>query len=426
MNKIIHISTLVVCVQILSIFFAALSAQDNTDTASEKYLYRPRNIRLNDTLKMREKSDTLVSINQDSIDARMQFVRDSIAAREAFVRDSIQRRERKIDSLNFLKAALPGLLEASLKTISDEIIIRTVNPEITEDLTLTNFLYITLPFDFTRPYTPWKSAINLSNKPVAITTDANRKKILAIQSPVFHFTYEYNPRSKTLRIDEPGAIVSKKTGKFYKIPVDTIFYDARGRIVKIKRYHDFYQIKNSYQKGPFLFAHLTQVRLFEYDQANAITQYQLTNFCDRSNAQEARKVCNIITYQASRQGNKYQVARKNDPPNPYSDGEFIYEFQGDYNLNNVAFTNLTKTENWKTYIELNEDGYVSGYIYENQGAIRNSLMINYYLNDPDAKYKVETISCAFEDDGVSYYQKNNMTGKSRSRDKMTLEWGPWR
>ena len=95
-------------------------------------------------------------------------------------------------------------------------------------------------------------------------------------------------------------------------------------------------------------------------------------------------------------------------------------------LKNVAFTNLKKTENWKTYIELNDEGNVSVYIYENQGAIRNSLMINYYLNDPDAKYNVETISCAFEDDGVSYYQKNNMTGKSRSRDKMTLEWSPWR
>jgi hypothetical protein len=437
MKKIHLVSTVILCIQILSIFFSALSAQDNTDADSEKYLYRPRSVRLSDTLQMGEKRDTLVSINQDSIDARlkfvrdsinarMQFIRDSIAAREAFVKDSIQRRERKIDSLNFLRNALPGLLEASLKTISDEIIIKTVNPEITNNLTLTNYQYITLPFDFTRPYTPWKSVINLSNKPVAITTDANRKKILAIRSPVFHFTYEYNPRSKTLRIDEPGAIVSKTTGKFYKIPVDTVFYDARGRIIKIKRYHDFYQIKNSYQKGSFLFTHLIQVRQFDYDPSYAITQYQLTNFCDRSNAQEARKVCNVITYQVSRQGNKYLVVRKNDPPNPYSDGEFIYEFQGDYDLKNVAFTNLKKTENWKTYIELNDEGNVSVYIYENQGAIRNSLMINYYLNDPDAKYKVETISCAFEDDGVSYYQKNNMTGKSRSRDKMTLEWSPWR
>lgn len=419
------------------ILVTTLCAQESNDSSLERNLYRPQRFRQTDTITILQKGDTLKPVNQDSInarlkfvhdsiEARLQFIRDSIAAREAFVRDSIRRRERKIDSLSFLKKALPGLFEASIKTVSDEIVIHTINPEITDDLTLTDYKYITLPFDFTRPYTPWKSTLNLSTKPVSIVVDASPKKIISIQSPVFHFTYEYNQRSKTLRIVEPGTIVSKTTGKYYKLGIDTVFYDQSGRIVKIKRYNEFYQIKNNYQKGAYIFTHLTQVRQFVYGVSNKITEYQLTNFCDRSSAQEARKVCNIITYQISNMGNIYKVSRKNNPENPYSDGEFIYEFQPDFNLSTVAFSNLKKTENWKTYIELNKDGYVSNYIYENQGAIRNSLLINYYLNDPNAKFKVETISCAFEDDGVSYYQKNNMTGKSRTRDKLTLEWSPWR
>ena len=414
-----------------------LTAQNDTNSSPGRNLYRPPDERVNDTLKQEEKTNTLVQVNQDSIDTRMQFVRDSIesrmqfirdsiAAREAFIRDSIARRERKIDSLNFLLAALPDLLEASVKTASDEIIIGTIKPQITEELTLTNYVYITLPFDFTRPYTPWKSALNLSNKPISIVVDAEKKKITSIQSSSFHYTYDYNSRSRTLRIDEPGTIISRPTGKFYKVPVDTVFYDAGGRISKIKKYYEYYQVKNSYQKGSFLFTQLVQVLQYGYNTGGVLTEYQLINFCERSNAQEPKKVCNMITYQVSRQGNIYYVTRKNEPANPYSDGEFTYEFQGNSILKSVAFTNSKKTENWKTYIEVNPEGYVSNYIYENQGAIKNSLLINYYLNDPNAKHKVETISCSFEDDGVSYYQKNNMTGKSRIRDKLTMEWSTWR
>jgi hypothetical protein len=427
-------------------FLFDVCAQEGGGTG--KYLYRPQEIRINDTSQfsqeevprpaanqdslnarqqfMRDSIETRMQFIRDSIETRMQFIRDSIAAREAFVRDSIERRERKIDSLNFLKSALPGLLEASIKTISEEIVISTIPPAVTEDLMLTNYIYITLPFDFTRPFTPWKSIINLSDKPVSIVVDAKEKKITSIQSPIFHHFYEYNARSKTLRVQGQGTIVSAPSTKYYKLPIDTVFYDSKGRIIKIKRYHEFYQVKNSYQKGPFVFNHLTQVRQFEYTPTNTLSQYQLTNFCDRWSAQEARKVCNIITYQIIAQGNIYHVTRKNDPANEYSDGEFTYEFGFDYTLKSVSFLNVKKTENWKTYIELNKDWYVSNYIYENQGAIRNSILINYYLDDPNARFKVETISCSFESDGVCYYQKNNMTGKSRTRDKLTLEWSPWR
>jgi len=437
MKKIKFILRVLVVIITISFFFTTLSAQNGLDNASERNYYRPQRVRLNDSINLNATKDTLAIVNQDSLDARMQFIRDSInarmqfirdsiAAREAFIRDSIERRERKIDSLNFLKEALPGLLEASLKTVSEEILISTILPGITEDLSLTDFIYITLPFDFTRPFTPWKSTINLSNKPISIVVDAAEKKITSIQSPVFHFFYDYNPRSKTLRILEQGAIVSTPSGKYYKLPVDTVFYDTKERISKIKRYHEFYQVKNNYQKGPFLFTHLTQVRQFVYNPVNAISQYQFVNFCDRTNAQTVRKVCNSITYQVSYQGKMFKVTRRNDPANEYSDGEFTYEFGANYALNSVSFLNIKKTENWKTYIELNEQGNVANYIYENQGIIRNSLLINYYLNSPNTGYKVETISCAFESDGVCYYQKNNMTGRSRSRDKMTLEWGPWR
>ena len=425
-------------VWVTMLFFPVmLYAQDTSDTGYGRNIYRPQHARQDDSLHMNATKDTLPQPDQDSLDARMQFIRDSIdarmqfirdslAAREAFVRDSLQRRERAIDSLNFLKAALPVLLEASLRTVLDEIPISTIPPVITEDLSLTDFIYITLPFDFIRPFTPWKSRINLSDKPVSIVVDPGKKKITSIQTPVFHFSYNYDPRSKTLRIQGQGAIAGASSVKYFKLPVDTVFYDAKGRIMKIKKYHEFYQVKNNYQKGAFVYSQLAQVRQFEYNTLNAITSYQLTNFCDRSTAQQSVKVCNMITYQVISQGTLYKVVRRNDPANEYSDGEFTYEFGPDHTLISVSFINNKKTENWKTFIELNEKGDVASYIYENNGVIRNSLLINYYLNSPNARYKVETIGCSFEGDGVCYYQINNMTQKSRSRDKLTMEWGPWR
>jgi len=416
----LHVSILLILLNLVSV-----AAQDSPG----RYLYRPHNYPSADTILQ---SDPEESINQDSIDARiqdsievrMQFIRDSIAAREAFVRDSIARRERKLDSLNFLQKSVPGLLEASVKTISEEIIITIKNPSITENLTLTDFYYITLPFDYTRPYTPWKCSLDLSDKPVKIVVDDNHKKITSIQSPLFNFTYEYNQKLKTLRIVEPGVIVNKTSGAFYKLPVDTIFYDATGKIAKIKKYFEFCQVKNTYQKGAFLFTHLAQVRQFEYS-SGKLSGYQVTNFCDRWNAQEPKKVCNIISYGIASQNNLYTVKRHNEPANQYSDGTFTFEFAGDYLLKSTSFVNDTKTENWKTYIEINPEGNVGEYIFENKGVIANSLTINYF-SDPKAKQKFETISCSYDHNGTCIYQKNNMTNKSRSRDEMTLEWSAWR
>jgi len=428
-----------IIILILLSLFAKSQAQDNP----EKFLYRPQNHTNADTISkypgvesdvndaadmrtifVRDSIETRLQFVRDSIEARMQFVRDSIAAREAFVRDSIARRERKLDSLNFLQRAVPGLLEASVKTISEEIVISLIDPVITDELTLTDFYYITLPFDYTRPYTPWKGVFNLSDKPIKIVVEGQNKRITSIQSPAFNFIFDYNQKLKTLRILEPGVIVKRPSGNLYKLPVDTVYYDASGRINKIKRYFEFYQVKNSYQKGTFLYTHLSQVRQFDYI-SGKLSGYQVTNFCDRDNAQQAKKVCNIITFGITTQNNLYIVKRHNEPANKYSDGTFTFEFTGDYVLKSTSFINDTKTENWKTYIEMNQEGYVGEYIYENKGVIANSLTINYF-NDLKSKQKYETISCSYDHNGTCIYQKNNMTSKSRSRHEMTLEWSEWR
>jgi len=97
-----------------------------------------------------------------------------------------------------------------------------------------------------------------------------------------------------------------------------------------------------------------------------------------------------------------------------------------YNLKTVSFKNIKNTEDWKCFIDLNRDWFVSRYAFESKGVVSNALVFYYYLDDPGAKNKVESISCTFESDGVSYYQRNNTTGKSRERSRITGEWGPWR
>jgi hypothetical protein len=149
------------------------------------------------------------------------------------------------------------------------------------------------------------------------------------------------------------------------------------------------------------------------------------NFCERGSASAAVKVCNVIEYGLSQTGNRFVLTKNTNPKNDYGDGAFTYEFDSDYTLQSLAFTNNNKSEDWKTFIEVNDMGYVSSYIYQNKGWVHQTLLINYYLNDPGAKHKIEKIICTFEDDGISYYQQNQMTGKSRRRDKMTGEWGPW-
>jgi hypothetical protein len=414
-------------VNLLIIFYMMqhLSAQSEAESTLSKNLYRPRNTNI-DTLKVNP--DTINPQQQyitDSINTRIAFVKDSILAREKFVHDSIQRRKEIIDSLNFLLSNLPRLLDASIKTFTDQIIISTNKVSIVGDSTLTDYSWVLLPFSMDQPFVPWKSSFNLSTKPIKFTIDTINKKITSVETHLFKGNYLYIPRSNAIRIDGTGSVISNKRGQFYKIPVDTVFFDSRNRVTSIKRYLQLYQAVN-FKKGTLITSYLYQVKQYEYGIADQFTKYKVVNFCERWTAMEPNKVCSIINYTLSPQGKSVILTRTNDPVNEYSDGVFNFEFEGDNTLKSASFSNKSKSDDWKIIVELNETGNVSRYVYQTKGDVHRTLLINYYLNDPKAKYKVETITCTFEDDGVSYYQVNNTTGKSRNRDKMTGEWGPWK
>jgi hypothetical protein len=416
-----------IILQIIILFFIVHNsiAQENTDSMQGRNIYRPGSIRT-DTAN----SDTVVStstrqINSDSIAARLAFIQDSILAREKFVRDSIQRRKEILDSLNFLKTSLPGLIDASLKTFTDQIIVNIIKPEIVGDSTLSDYKWVSLPFSMDQPYIPWKSAFNLSYKPIKFKVDTINKRITSIETSLFNSSFSYTRGSKFIRIDEQGSITSNKRGQFYKVPIDTVFFDARGRLTGIKRYLQIYQSVN-YKKGAFIVSYLYQVKQYEYGNTEQFTSYKIVNFCERWANMDPSKVCSIINFTLSNQGKNIILTRNNDPANVYSDGIFNFEFEGDYTLKSVSFNNQSKSEDWKIFVELNDVGNVSRYVYQTKGFVHRTLLINYFLDDPKAKNKVETITCTFEDDGISYYQVNNTTGKSRTRDKFTGEWGPWK
>jgi len=414
-----------------------LKAQITDDTVRDIRLYRPQaeqpkdTIPVSDSLDLHQQyiRDSLEARQQflrDSLEARLKFIQDSIIAREIFVRDSILRRQRILDSLKFLQSRLPQLIDASLRTLKEEILINQGKIEIIGDSVLSDYTYRIIPFDLTKPFTPWKGELNLSDNPVEINVDTISKRIVSIKAPSLACSFSYGKTSDILRINEPGMVKAGRDGNFYKVPFDTVFFDRQGRIVKIKRYIHFHRVVNNYQKGAPLFVHLSQVKQYEYNSSGQMTRYQVVNFCDRSSEADERKVCYIITYSLNVQGRKYILNRQNDPSNDYSDGIFTCEFDDDFSLKSLAFKNISESENWKTFVELNEAGHVSRYLYQINGKIRQSMDIIYHLDDPGAKHKTEFITNTFEDDGICYFQKNVTTGKSRSRDKLTGEWGPWR
>ncbi len=416
--------------------YPQLSAQRTPDTLKGRNIYNPGKLISEDTISVspsenlrmqliRDSVDALLQFIRDSIEVRLKFIQDSIMAREKFVRDSIQRRQRILDSLNFLRAELPRLLDASLKTVEEQIIVFNNKINIVGDSALNNYNCIILPFKLNEPYASWKLTVNLYDNPVKINIDTLKHKILSIKSPFFNFYYNYGIQNNIIRINEESSIVSNRSGKFYKIPFDSVFFDRQGRVSKIKRYIHFYQVTANYQRGAPLFIHLSQVKQFEYNADNLITRHQLVNFCERWDDSEENKVCNIITYTLSMQDRIYTLSKHNDPVNEYASGTFTFEFDNMYNLKVVSFKNIKNTEDWKCFIDLNRDWFVSRYAFQNKGVVSNALIFNYYLDDPGAKYKVESISCTYEGDGVSYYQRNNTTGKSRTRSRITGEWGPW-
>jgi hypothetical protein len=356
----------------------------------------------------------------------MQFVRDSLVAREKFIRDSIQLRKRRIDSLVFLQKELPVLLDAYFKTVKEDIIVRYYKISITGDSVLNDFGYLILPFTLTQPYTPWKVNLSLAGQTVRITIDSTIQKITSVQAPFMKCTFMYGNHNTVMVINELSTIQNDRSGQFYKTPFDSVFFDILHRVVKIKRYVQLYSIINKTQRGAPLFINLSQVKQFEYAPDGRIQQYQVVNFCDRWKAYETSRVCNIVSWDFSLQKNTYRLIRHNDPENTYSDGTFTFEFDEKENLKGVSFQNLALTESWKRVVELNADGNVNCYVDWKNDRVCQSLCMIYPIKGTGAKDRVETIITTYEADGVSYYQKNNTTGLSRIRDKMTMEWGPWK
>jgi hypothetical protein len=417
-----------------------LYGQVSTDSQHAPNLYRPRGAvqEIKDTVRFNgQPGDTLTQFQKDSIDAReqyiqdsilarLQYIQDSILARERFVRDSIARRKRILDSVTYLRNELPKLLEASIRTAFEEIIIHKTPVRIMGDSMLTDYTFAYLIFGFNKPYIPWKTTINLSDHQAKVKIDTIKRQIISIKTPEFYHFYKYDKQKKIIQITSKSVLISKNNQKYFRSPLDSVFFDSKGRIVKIKKYSLYYLATANLRPGSLKYTDLAWVLQYQYNTSNEITHYEVVKFCERGTANKTPgQVCSIVNYAIAKQGQSYTVKRNNDPPNRYSDGTFVFEYTPDYTLKSVSFKNLSNQENWTTYVETNERGWVSRYVYKNNDKINKTLLVNYF-DDPKAKNKFEIISCVFEDDGISYQQINNTTKKVRIRDKLTMQWSDWR
>jgi len=377
----------------------------------------------NDTIKAR--IITQPQINQDSVIARLKFIQDSIQARQKFVRDSIQHRKQMLDSVTFLQIELPPLLEAYYMANKEEIFAHGDKIAIIGDSVLGDYVYHKLPLVVSEPFTPWKGFLKLNAKNTRFTVDKKTNKISTIQSPSLKCSITYGNQGMLLIIQEANAIQSNTLGKFYRIPIDSVFYDRNKRIVKIKRYVYFYSLVNKNQKGELLFTNRWQVRQYQYGTNNQITKYELVKFCDRYKEYDPNEVCSIINYAVTRQGNNYLITRHNNPANEFSDGTFTLEFDANENIKSISFKTFKNTGDWQRIVDLNKDGNVNCYSDKSEGVLLSTMCMTYH-NEPNAKYPVEIINTTYDKEGVGFRQSNITTEKSRLRDKMTLEWGPWK
>jgi hypothetical protein len=383
--------------------------QDETDTTKAWNLYRPQQ-----------------QINKDSIDARTRFIQDSIQAREQFVRDSTLRRKHILDSLTFLQGELQPLLEAIYRTTSEDIITHADNIAIIGDSVLGDFVYHKLPLILSEPYTPWKGRLSLNAKQIHFSIDQETKKISLIKGPSLLCGLSYTNEGMIIIIHEDYMLQKNSSGNFFRFPLDSVFYDRYKQIVKIKRYVQFYDLLPNNRKGALLFTNLSQVKQYQYDTNHQMTKYELVKFCDRYKAYDKNEVCSIINYAVSKQDNTYQITRRNNPENEFSDGTFTLEFDEHENVKSISFRVLSNNMlKWQWFVELNKEGNVSCYIEKTNGVTGGTRCMIYH-NEPNAKYPVEIINTYFEKDGVDYSQTNITTGKTRERNRMTLEWGPWK
>jgi hypothetical protein len=400
---------------VLSLMSFVTYGQNQTDTIKTNSTYQ-RQIN-QDSLNIRRK------FVQDSL-ARRKFIQDSIQAREKFVRDSIQHRKLIIDSLTFLKAELPRLLDAINWTTKDDIISHTEKIAIIGDSVLGDYVYHKLILILSEPYCPWKGRYSLAPKNFHVKIDNKTKKISELEAPSIKCNFYYANQGMLLIIQESNVIQKSNLGNFYKTPIDSVFYDRNKRIAKIKRYIHFYKLTPSLQKGEFMYTAISQVKQYQYDANNQVSQYEMVKFCDRNKVYDPKEVCCIITYAVTKQGKNYQITRRNNPANTYSDGIFSLEYDEHENIANIAFRDFSNKILWQRFVELNKDGNVSCYV-DKTNDIKSSTQCMFYHNEPNAKYPVEVIITTYEKDGVDYMQKNITTEKKRVRNKLTLEWGPW-
>jgi hypothetical protein len=386
----------------------AAYSQTGTDTTKAWNLYRPQH-----------------QVNKDSIDARQKLVQDSILAREKFVRDSIQHRKQVLDSLTFLQTELQTLLQAVQWTTNEDIISHADKISIIGDTVLGDFVYYKLPLTLYGPYTPWKGSFSLNARQVRFTIDKKTNKIGTIQGPSLTCGFNYANQGMIIVIREDYTLQKNSYGNFFKFPVDSIFFDRNKKIVKVKRYVQFYNLLPTNRKGELLFTNLSQVKQYQYDTNGQMTKYELVKFCDRYKAYDKNEVCSIINYAVAKQNNNYLITRRNNPENEYSDGTFTLEFDAHENIKSISFRLLNNALMWQRFVEMNKDGNVSCYTDKKSG-ITTSTQCMVYHKEPNAKYPVEVITTTFDKDGIDYMQTNVTTEKSRLRNKLTLEWGPWK
>ncbi len=361
---------------------------------------------------------------RDSLIARENFVRDSLIAREKFVKDSLYRRKLILDSVTFLQQEVPRLVEAALRTINEEIIISTGKVNIIGDSMLSDFKYTVLSEKIEKPYAPWRLAIELSGSSFKVKVDTINKEVTSLRFPETYYSFDYDSDKKIVRMDGRSTIITKKIGNFYKYPIDSVFFDRRGRVDKIKKYIHYYKASQDYKRGSSLAVDIIQIREFNYFSDGVLSNYSVLTYCDRF-GKKPNQECHKVTYSITREGPKFIIVRKNEPENVYSDGTFTFEFDSNWDMKFMEFVCRDKKLNRKCFIELNEDRNVSRYLYEKDGIINRTILMD-YNDSPNAKHKVEITICYFEDDAICYFQKNVTTGKSRERDKLTMKWGPWK
>lgn len=385
-----------------SLKLISLSAQIDNN----KYLFRPSLI-----------SDTPKSIYDDSIKTELQTLKDSLN-REQLRIDSIKRITKIKDSINLLKNKLQFILECYFKTNHENIPISNVTILTSADTAILKAEYFLLPFNLNQPYKPWKYELNLLNNNFKITYDDDYQ-IIKINSNVINIDIGYH--KNIVVIKDMHSILNNKYGSYYKVPVDSVFLDNNKKIIKIKKYVHFYKLIKNSEKGDYLFTNTIYIKQFFYNQVNNLSKIQVVNFSDRWYNYENQKITSIINYEIFKNNNIYILSRKSDPENNYADGKYTYEFDQSINLVKVDYTNEFTSENWHKEIELNNEGFVHCYYDYIKNKLKQSLCILYNYS----KNTYETITTVFEDDGISYFQRNNTTGKIRRRNRLTLEWGPW-